>query len=197
MDLVYIHGANATANSFNYIRHHIPHPASLFEYDSHHGFQNNLELMINKLKTKSNIFFIAHSLGGVYALHLAQHFPNQIAGAVTLSTPYGGSQEANIARLFLPFNRLMHDIHPNSAVMANLNNMTVPNNWTNVVSVTGASPFISKPNDGVVSIESMCYLADKMNIIKIDTNHYEVVQSDRVVNIIRKQLRVSKKQQGD
>jgi len=45
MKLVYIHGASATADSFNYIRDHIPHDDMVIEYDSANGFNNNLAYM--------------------------------------------------------------------------------------------------------------------------------------------------------
>jgi hypothetical protein len=46
MNLVYIHGASATGDSFNYIRHHLNHPDEIvIEYDSQNGFDRNLNDM--------------------------------------------------------------------------------------------------------------------------------------------------------
>jgi predicted alpha/beta hydrolase family esterase len=102
VNLVYIHGANATGDSFNYIRHHLNHPIeTVIEYNSYNGFKNNLNRMRETIsQSRDSIFFVAHSLGGIYALHLAQHFTSRVVGAVTLSTPYGGCREAVLANFF-------------------------------------------------------------------------------------------------
>jgi pimeloyl-ACP methyl ester carboxylesterase len=182
--IVYIHGASATGESFNYIRQQIHQPDLIMEYNSACGFVNNLHDMIHTLRNERGIFFVAHSLGGIYAMHLAQHMPKRIVGAVTISTPYGGSEVADIARWFLPFSRLMRDIGPNDYPMQETNHMKLPCAWTNIVTTCGASPFISEPNDGVVTHKSMRHHADKMQLIDVPLNHYEVLLSNRTVNII-------------
>jgi pimeloyl-ACP methyl ester carboxylesterase len=81
MNLVYIHGANATSESFNYIREHVGQ-GLVVNYDSRNGFQHNLAAMKQELYDVKDMFFVAHSLGGIYALHLANHFLQQVRGAV-------------------------------------------------------------------------------------------------------------------
>ena len=118
MNLVYIHGASATGDSFNYIRHHLNHhDESVIEYDSQNGFDRNLDDMKRIVCNIKQIVFVCHSLGGIYALHLADAFPQNVLGAVTLSSPYGGAESADYAKYFLPFNRLLRDIGPTSAPM--------------------------------------------------------------------------------
>ena len=48
MNLVYIHGASATSESFNYIRSKIGDGISV-NYDSRNGFENNLAASKSKL----------------------------------------------------------------------------------------------------------------------------------------------------
>jgi hypothetical protein len=60
--------------------------------------------------------------------------------------------------------------------------------WLNVVTTTGTSPWINQPNDGVVTIASQTYLEKSMDIQKIKNNHYEVVISPEVVDIIRNRI---------
>ena len=79
--LVYIHGASATSESFNYLRSHIGGTDMVLNYDSHNGFKQNLADMQSALSGIDRIFFIAHSLGGIYALHLSNLIPEQVAGA--------------------------------------------------------------------------------------------------------------------
>lgn len=190
MKIVYIHGASATGESFNYIREHLNHNDDIvIEYSSKNGFEDNLEQMKKTLVDFDNMFFICHSLGGIYALHLANHFKDQVIGAVTISTPYGGSQSADYAKYFLPFSRLLRDIGPNSRPMKLTAKLDVLHPWTNIVTTRGDSPWMIEPNDGVVTIDSMTSRKD-MEFIEVALNHYEVVISPTTVDIIKSKLKV-------
>ena len=182
MKLVYIHGASATSESFNYIRDRLGNGIDI-NYDSRNGFENNLKDMLVKLSDVDNIFFVAHSLGGIYSLHIANAIPHQVLGAVTLSTPYGGAEVADVAKYFLPFSRLMRDIGPSSWAMKRADKIKIQHPWTNIVTVRGHSPFILEPNDGVVTIASQKHHID-MELIEVDYNHYEVVLSEEVIRLI-------------
>ena len=188
MLLVYIHGASATSESFNYIRQHIKGNELLINYDSRNGFEKNLANMRELLSAQRDMFFICHSLGGIYALHLANEFPNQVLGAVTLSTPYGGAEVADVAKYFLPYSRLLKDIGPTSLAMKHARSIDITQPWTNVVTTQGSAPWIPAPNDGVVTISSQRKRGDIMELIELDCNHYEVVLNDQVIDIIKEKL---------
>ena len=190
MTLVYIHGASATSESFNYIRSKIGDGISI-NYDSRNGFENNLAAIKEQIGKTKDVFFVAHSLGGIYALHLANAIPKQVLGAVTLSTPYGGAEVAEFAKFFLPFSRLMRDIGPSSWAMKQANKIKIQHPWTNVVTVKGQSPFIAEANDGVVTIDSQRHHED-MELVDVDYNHYEVLQSESVVKIIKSKKTILK-----
>lgn len=192
MTLVYIHGASATSESFNYIREHIGGKDVVINYDSRNGFENNLAAIKEQIGTTKDVFFIAHSLGGIYALHLANAVPKQILGAVTLSTPYGGAECADVVKYFLPFSRLMRDIGPSSWAMKQADKIKIQHPWTNVVTVKGQSPFMHEPNDGVVSIASQKHHKD-MELVDVEYNHYEVVLSNQVLEIIKERVKRIKK----
>jgi predicted alpha/beta hydrolase family esterase len=196
MRIVYIHGANATSTSFNYIKTQVLQQSTVLNYSSTNGFVTNLEEMLSVVKkVRGPIFFVAHSLGGVYALHLSQHMPDKVAGAVTLSTPYSGSNEADIARMFLPNSQLLKDISPSNTIISSMSSMTVPANWSNIVTTRGSSPFINTANDGVVTSTSMKHLNGQMKLIEVDLDHYEVLQSSEVISIISSQLTKTDKKQ--
>lgn len=186
--IVYIHGASATAESFNYIREHITRPNIAIEYDSSNGFKENLEEMKQVVQKYDNIIFVGHSLGGIYSLHLANFFPKKVKGAITMSTPYGGAEVADYVKYFLPFSRLLRDIGPNSWPMKSLKEVEVQHPWTNIVTTAGRSPWMTVPNDGVVTISSMKYRPD-MEFIEVGINHYEVVMSPKVVSIIEEKIK--------
>jgi len=187
MTIVYIHGASATAESFSYIRQFVREytelPDIALEYDSKNGFANNIKEMYGKLDDAEKLFFVSHSLGGIYALHLANHYKDTTIGGVSLSTPYGGCKQADFAKYFLPFSKLMKDIGTMSGPMLDARKLPKPPNWTNIVSTRGESPWIHEPNDGVVTIESMKYRND-FELIELNVNHYEVVLNNQAVEII-------------
>lgn len=191
MKLVYIHGANATSESFNYIKSKLGTGLDL-NYDSRNGFESNLKDMQATLQDQKDIVFIAHSLGGIYSLHLANSMPLSVKGAVTLSTPYGGAEVADYAQYFLPFSRLMRDIGPSSWVMKQASCIKIQHPWCNIVTVKGQSPFMHEPNDGVVTIASQKHHGD-MELIEVDCNHYEVVLSDSVVKLVKERVDKFKK----
>jgi pimeloyl-ACP methyl ester carboxylesterase len=187
MTLVYIHGASATSESFNYIRSKLGNGIDI-NYDSRNGFENNLKDMIKQLADVKDMAFVAHSLGGIYALHIANTIPDQVVGAVTLSTPYGGAEVADYVQYFLPFSRLMRDIGPSSWAMKQANKIKIQHPWTNIVTTAGKSPFMLEANDGVVTISSQRHHED-MELVEIDYNHYEVVLSDEVVKLIKERIK--------
>ncbi|RJF96827.1 alpha/beta hydrolase [Noviherbaspirillum cavernae] len=188
MHIVYIHGNGQTAESFNFIRSQITRfPEIVLEYDSTNGFYNNFQDMLVRLDGVRDIFFIAHSLGGIYALHLANAIPDRVLGAVTMSTPYGGSEAAEIVKYILPFNQLIRDIQPKSAPIMDAKKFTIRHPWINMVSLKGQSPLMVTPNDGVVTFDSMRQRQD-IRLIDVESNHYEITQSLYAVEIIRQAL---------
>ena len=190
MLIVYIHGASATSESFNYIRKQITGYEDLvINYDSRNGFEKNLADMRYQLSNYHSIFFICHSLGGIYALHLADELKGKVLGAVTLSTPYGGAEVADVAKYFLPYSRLLKDIGPSSWAMRQGDAIDIHHPWTNVVTVKGNSPWVPSPNDGVVTVSSQRHHDQGMELIELDYNHYEVVLSERTVNIINERIK--------
>jgi pimeloyl-ACP methyl ester carboxylesterase len=191
MNLVYIHGANATSESFNYIRDKLGQGIDI-NYDSRNGFENNLKDMLAQLKDVKDLAFVAHSLGGIYSLHIANTLPNNVSGAVTISTPYGGAEVADYVQYFLPFSRLMRDIGPSSWAMRQADRIKIQHPWTNIVTIKGQSPFMHEPNDGVVTIASQKH-HDDMELVEVEYNHYEVVLSDKVIDIIKKRIKNFKK----
>jgi pimeloyl-ACP methyl ester carboxylesterase len=186
--IVYIHGASASGSSFNYIRHHIDHQDELvIEYDSARGFDRNLDDIQLQIKDHNEIFFVAHSLGGIYSLHLADRLQDRVVGAVTLSTPYNGAESADYIKHFLPYHRLFNDIGPKSGPIKSSHQIRIQHPWVNVVSTSGATPLIIYPNDGVVTINSMKCRSD-MELIDLPVNHYEIVLKSETVKIIREKI---------
>ncbi|RJG01002.1 alpha/beta hydrolase [Noviherbaspirillum sedimenti] len=189
MNIVFIHGHRATAHSFNYLSRSLRGHAHIFlEYDSAKGFYANHHDMLQRLERVDDIFFVAHSLGGIHALHLTDKLQSRILGAVTISTPYGGSEAAAVLSYMMPFNRVLQDIHPRAAPIVKSERFALPGVWTNIVSVIGHSPLMLAANDGVVTLASM-RKRDDIRLIEVASNHYEVLMHEATVAAIQSSIR--------
>lgn len=188
MKYLYIHGANATSQSFNFIKEHIRGSNISIDYNCSLGFEHNLKVMYDTVKDHKNLFCIAHSMGGIYALHLANMLPANFMGAVTIATPYNGSSVAEIAKWLFPYYRLIHDIVPDSKMIKTTNAIPVMHPWTQIVTTAGHVPWLVHPNDGIVSIASMKSRLD-IEMIEVNLNHYEVMVSNDTVKIIKNKVK--------
>lgn len=190
MKYLYIHGANATSQSFNYIRDRLSGTDIIVDYQSSRGFTANLEAMYNEIEDQKDLFIVAHSLGGIYALNLANRLPGNIIGAVTISTPYGGCSSAEIAKWMMPHTQLFRDVAPTSSIIRNTMSLPLQHQWTQIVSTRGRSPWMLEDNDGVVTCQSMRARPD-MELIDLELNHYEVMQSPSTIKIILDKVKLS------
>lgn len=191
MKLVYLHGHGASSDSFNFIRSEVvEHDELCLEYNSRNGFAANLAEMAALLKDASGVFFIAHSLGGLYALHLAHQLGERVLGAVTMATPYGGSEAALALNLFCP-QQLYKDIHPAARPITQGRSIELhaaARHWTAIVTTRGHSQLMAAANDGIVTNDSMRNRRG-VRFVEVDSNHHEVVQSCESVAIIKAALR--------
>lgn len=182
---VFIHGANQTRKSWNYILSQLkPKSYTLLEYDTNLKFCDNLEELHTNIRQLEKIVFVGHSLGGIYATHLYDRMIDETIGGITLSTPYGGSKTADFVKYMVPSYNLFREIGPKSIPinMTKLISIRVP--WTQVVTTRGGVPWHGKDNDGVVTAESMM-ARDDIEYVMLSENHYEVLASDDTVNIIK------------
>ena len=181
--VIWLHGANQSGLSFQYLRSLTCFKNELVvEYDTSNKFKDNLEMLSNEVsKVKGPYFMIGHSLGGLYALHLTKHV--DVAGAVSISTPFAGSWTADWARFFVPTYQLFRDVGRRSSPIKESQNIKLTVDWTQIVSTKGNVPYHGGQNDGVCTIKSMKSRKD-MELIEVPHTHFEVMCSDLVVEII-------------
>ena len=181
--VIWIHGANQSGLSFQYLRSLTRFKNELVvEYDTSDKFFDNLEMLSNKInQVRGPYFVIGHSLGGLYALHLTKHV--EIVGAVSISTPFAGSWTADWARFFVPTYQLFRDVGRRSIPIKESQNIKLTVDWTQIVSTKGNVPYHGGQNDGVCTIKSMKSRKD-MELIEVPHTHFEVMCSDLVVEII-------------
>lgn len=188
--LVYIHGANATRTSWNYIRSKVnAQNECVLEYSSYAKFSDNLQDMIKQIHQYERVFFIGHSLGGIYAYHLASRMPFRSVGGISIATPFGGVHSAYFLSLLFPFYQLYKDIKPSSQPITHIDTIKNVQRWTQVITTRGHNPMINGKNDGVVTIASQRQI--KCEKIYMNESHNEILQSDDLAGLIIKRTGVS------
>ena len=185
MQVVYIHGATASDRSFAFIQQSIQALNPIYlNYNKEDSAANNLDRMIDRLTIVDKpVYYITHSLGGIYAVHL-QSCISKSAGAISLATPFNGSEIAAWSTLFVPNYRLFRDITPKSTFISQSLGVNIRIPWMQVVTTVGDVPWLVGANDGVVTRDSMTCRRD-VTYATVDRNHYEIVQSQRVVDYIK------------
>jgi pimeloyl-ACP methyl ester carboxylesterase len=188
MRLVYIHGATASERSFAFIQKSLRAKDPIYlNYEKDSSASNNLEEMIEILSNEDGPFFVvAHSLGGVYATYLQQEF-GAIQGVVSLATPFNGSEIATWGSMLNPTYQLFKDITTHSSFIRNSRKIEIKCPWLQIVTTVGDVPWITGANDGIVTQSSMTCRND-VEYDEVDRNHYEIVLSKRVVDIIKKRV---------
>ena len=181
--VIWIHGANQSGLSFQYLRSLTRFKNELVvEYDTSNKFYSNLEILSNEINNvRGPYFIIGHSLGGLYALHLTKHV--EIVGAVSISTPFAGSWTADWARFFVPTYQLFREVGRRSIPIKESQAINLNVDWTQIVSTKGNVPYHGGQNDGVCTIKSMKSRKD-MELIEVPHTHFEVMCSDLVAEII-------------
>lgn len=188
MRVVYIHGATASERSFAFIQKSLKAKNPIYlNYEKNSTAKDNLSIMkIELLKANEPLFVIAHSMGGLYATYLQKEFAN-IKGVISLATPFNGSEIAMWGAMLNPAYQLFQDITPHSTFVSESKKIEITVPWLQVVTTIGDVPWIMGDNDGIVTRSSMTCRTD-VEYLELDRNHYEIVLSNRVIDIIKKRL---------
>jgi len=191
INVIWIHGANQTSLSFQYLRNKTNFTKEItINYSSMNRFYDNLDMITEQCQNRGPHFIIGHSMGGLYALHLTKYL--RIVGGVSISTPFRGSSTADWAKYIVPSYPLFKDIGRKSDPIKQANEIELDIPWTQIVTTTGSVPYHNGPNDGVVTLASMTNRTD-MNQIEVPHTHYETMVSDQVAEIIQEKYILSNK----
>jgi len=183
INVIWIHGANQTSLSFEYLRQKTNFKNEiLVNYSSMNRFYDNLDMITEQCQNKGPHFVIGHSMGGLYALHLTKYL--RIVGGVSISTPFRGSSTADWAKYIVPSYPLFKDIGRKSDPIKQANDIELDIPWTQIVSTTGSVPYHNGPNDGVVTLASMTNRTD-MEHVEVPHTHYETMCSVQVAELVK------------
>lgn len=190
MQIVFLHGAWSSPKVFNYLIQNLnlKNNYSTLEYDTRNEFEVNLNLLFEQTQIYEKIFFVGHSLGGIYCLHLANILGEKCRGGVTIATPYGGVASSLMFRLVYPKEPVFRYLDPMSKIVWYNNVAKHPKNWTQIVCKDSGVPWIREDNDGVVTVPSQTWLTGvEMKFVK--NGHHEVLQDPETVKLIKEKIK--------
>lgn len=182
MDIVLIHGANASNTSWNWVGSNLKKSQRLGWGMMTHPEKN---LVAMEAELPDQCIVVGHSMGGLYAWHLANRNPDRVVAGISVATPWGGSIQAGFWKMFnfnIPWLQMLSRMEPWTAETRMIES-AVP--WTNVVTIHGFDLFGVGPNDGVVTVESQRELYGPARETVLDYGHNEVLQSPELVEIIK------------
>jgi len=192
----FIHGANATPTSFEYLRDKLKSDPDFKDFsliDIKYNCQENLSGIIKALtlsiRKGSQVYLVGHSLGGIIATAISQRIkvyelPLNIKGVFTISSPFGGSESAEYLQWLYPTYHLFRSIATTSRVITDLISLGAVVPTTSLVTSSGNNPLFSTANDGVVTIRSQRSLKGA-NYIEINSNHFEVLMNQDTVEHLK------------
>lgn len=184
--IVYLHGLNATHLSFSYMLKELPpHKAIQINYDSHQRLDESIKDVARQLP-KTDFSIVGHSLGGLIAAVLAARYPEAKA-LVAISSPFGGSKIANIARWIPGHPDVMADITPSSHHVQEVKNLSLELPTLSIISTAGHLRSVTEPNDGVVAVASQKALPFGQKA-EVQANHFEVLTHDQTVRLVADHL---------
>lgn len=184
--IVYIHGANATNHSFNFIAPNINAPAAYVSYDAHTPLRDIIAEAAEAIKAIGPCHVVAHSMGGIIALGALQHFPTPVHSLTTMSTPFGGVESASTISLMLPFNQFFQNIKPANQLLSTIRRQGSPVPMLNIVTNGGGSGLMNEANDGVVTVRSQrsILVGPSVEHVLVGLNHFEVLLSNDILTTI-------------
>jgi len=195
MDIFLIHGAFSTRSSWSVHEKEIEKFGNIhyFEYDiQDEAMESIISRCAIETSNAKDVVLIGHSFGGVIASVLAGSISHsgKACKVITLSSPLGGIKLPTIARFFNPFSTFYSNVSHTSPFFRNLRTHGLAVPTYGIITMAGNMPLINEPNDGVVTISSQLAFVDdhNFNFSPVQMNHFEVLMSSDVTNLITRRL---------
>ena len=194
--VIYIHGANADAENFNYYTLKLPkHDFIRPEYSMDDDPYDVVEYI--KLRRKRDldpqkpVILVGHSFGGILASWYASVYPNDVQSLVTIATPWDGTPVARIFGYFWRNAKVFQMTRPGAEVLALLQEKKFAGPHLNIICTKGANPVAGiggQANDGTISCDSQSKTPPKFVNSQntfIEAGHSGVLLNNNVTEMLK------------
>ena len=195
--VIYIHGANANAENFNYFtlklpKHDFIRPVYSMDDDPYDVVEYVKFRRKRELDTKNPVILVGHSFGGILASWYASVYPKDVKHLVTIATPWDGTPVARIFGYFFRNANVFKNTRPGSEVLALLSEKTFEGPHTNIVCTQGGNPVAGmggQANDGMISCDSQSKTPANFKNTEnsfIEAGHSGVLLNNTVTDMLHK-----------
>ena len=180
MIIWYVHGAGASNRSFAWLHEQLGEfPAQFFDYGVDETAQSVIQRLSYSLAQHGHpAMLVGHSLGGIIATACAAN----VTRLVTLCAPFGGVRHADLMSLFSR-HPLLNDLRAHGPLLSGVRAAHRTRPHLAIVGTQGL-PFFAEDNDGALTVASQTALSG-VRYTKLPLNHFEVLLSSDVVDLIR------------
>lgn len=195
-NVIYIHGANADPDNFNYYTLKLPeHRFIAPSYSMDEDPYDLVEILrIRKEREfgQEPVYLVGHSFGGLLAAWYASVYPNNVKHIVTIATPWQGTPVARIFGYFWRNSQMFQNTRPGAEVLQLLQEKTFNGKHTNIVCTAGSNPVAGlggKANDGMITCDSQSATPPKFKNsenITIEAGHSSVLLNNTVTDTLEK-----------
>mgnify|MGYP000224050404 CR=1 FL=1 len=195
-NIIYLHGANADPDNFNYYTLKLPeHNFMSPAYDMEDDPYDIVELVRMRKERefgKQKVILVGHSFGGLLASWYASVYPKNVEHLVTIATPWQGTPVARILGMIFRNRKVFDNTRPGAEVLALLQEKSYNGLHTNIVCTSGSNPLAGlggKANDGMISVDSQLTTPPKFKNtenVTIHAGHSGVLLNNNVTNILEK-----------
>ena len=195
-NIIYLHGANAEPDNFNYYtlklpEHNFISPAYNMEDDPYDLVELLRMRKQREIGKGKKVILVGHSFGGLLASWYASVYPRNIEHLVTIATPWEGTPVARILSMVFRNKKLFQNTRPDAEVLSLLQEKTFNGLHTNIVCTRGANPLAGlggKANDGMISVDSQLSTPPgfkNTENITIEAGHSGVLLNNNVTDFLQ------------
>jgi len=195
-NIIYIHGANASSDSFNYYLLNFPeHNILKINYsmdDDPFDIVDSIKNKKQRMFPKQKVHIIGHSFGGLLASWYASVYNKDVKNLITIATPWEGTPVARIFGFFWRNAKVFQNTKPGAEVLEFLQDKSYNGKHINIVCTRGANPVAGiggKANDGMITCDSQSATPPKFKNTEntyIEAGHSEVLLNNNVTDILQK-----------
>mgnify|MGYP006267092729 CR=1 FL=1 len=178
-NILAIHGAFSSPRIFNYLSHQLAkkYRWNFLDYSTQ---TSGISGIITSISTYDNVHVVGHSMGGLIALGVINQ--TWVKSVTTIATPLGGI-DVNLLQSYWTRSEFINEIASHGDFIKRLRQMSTVCPVQHILSISGFSPWLYEPNDGVVTLRSQRAYALGPTF-EIDANHAEVMLDPETVKIL-------------